>query len=76
MPVLLFVEHRIFVGEIERLSPVYDLAIRVVSVLSAEGWPANDAFEHDSSHGPPVASEGVPLAAENLRSNVIRSADS
>ena len=37
------------VGEVEALSPVDDLAIRVVAVLGAERGPANQTFKHNGA---------------------------
>ena len=72
VPILLVVvEHWIFIGEVERLTPIDDLAVRIVGVLGAEGRPADKTLEHDSTHRPPVASERISLSAKDLRSNII-----
>lgn len=47
-----------------------------MSVFGAEGWPANQTFEHDGTYGPPVAAKRVPLASEDFRSDVIGRSDS
>lgn len=46
-----------------------------MGILGTERRPADKAFEHNRSDGPPVAGEGVALAAEDLGSDVIRSTD-
>src|SRR5688572_17201712 len=54
------------IGEVQSLSPVHDLTVRVVAVLGAERRPANKALEHNRSEGPPIAVERVTMASENL----------
>ena len=61
--------------EIQIPAPVHNLPIRIMRLLGAERRPSNQALEHDRTHAPPVAPEVVPLAAENLRSDVVRRAD-
>ena len=53
------------------LFPVDDFAVGVVGVFGAEGGPADEAFEHDCSHGPPITAEGVATAGEDLGCDVI-----
>lgn len=43
-----------------------------MSVLGTEGGPADQAFEHDSSDGPPIAGKGVAFATEDFGSNIVR----
>lgn len=57
------------------LLPIDYFTVGVMRVFGAEGWPANQTFEHDGANRPPVTPEGIPSARENLRSNVIRSTD-
>lgn len=57
------------------LFPIDDLAVGLVGVLSAEGRPADEALEHDGSDRPPIAAEGVALASENLRGDVVWSSN-
>jgi len=59
----------------EMTRPVDDLAVRVVSLLCAERWPADEALEHDGAHAPPIACIVVAFATEDLRSDVVRSTD-
>jgi len=63
------------VREVKSLAPVDNLLVRLSAILCTEGGPADQAFEHDSTHAPPVAAECVALPAEDLRGDVIRSAD-
>jgi len=35
------------VGEVERLPPVHNFAVRVMTILSTEGRPSNQTFEHN-----------------------------
>ena len=51
--------------------PVNNLPVGVMGVFGTEGRPADQALEHDSSHGPPVTAEGVALAVEDLGSDVV-----
>lgn len=37
------------VGEVERLSPIYDFPIRVMAVFGAKGRPAYETLEHDGT---------------------------
>lgn len=55
--------------------PVYNLPVRVVRLFCAEWRPSNQALEHDSANTPPITSEVVTFAAEDLRRNVIWSTD-
>ena len=59
------------VGEVEVLFPVDDFAVGVVGVFGAERGPAYEAFEHNCAYGPPIATIGVALAAEDFWSNVV-----
>ena len=63
------------IREVEILAPVDDLLICLSAVLRAEWRPANQAFEHDRAHAPPVTAECVALAAEDLRGDVVWRAD-
>ena len=58
--------------EVKGLAPVDNLSVGVVRVFGAEGWPADQTFEHDGPNGPPVAAERVPVAREDLRRDIIR----
>ena len=62
------------VGEVERLSPVDNLAIRVVAVFGAEGRPADQALKHDGTERPPIAVERIAMTSEDFRRNIIRGA--
>lgn len=53
--------------------PVDDLPVGVMGVFGTKGRPADQALEHDSSHGPPVTAKGVALSIEDLRSDVVGS---
>ena len=59
------------VGEVEGVAPVNNFAIRIVGVLCTKRRPTDEAFEHDSPNGPPVAAESIALAVENFGSDVI-----
>lgn len=72
---LLIIKKRILLREVQRLSPIDDLAIGVMSVLRAERGPADETFEHDSSNRPPVTSERVALTTEDFRGDIVGSAD-
>ena len=61
--------------EVQVTRPVNDLPIRIVRLLRAERWPADQALEHDRSNTPPITPEVVTLPGEDFRSNVIRCAD-
>ena len=63
------------IGEVESLAPVDDLLVRLSAVLRAEWWPANQAFEHNRAHAPPVTAECVALPAEDLGGDVVWRAD-
>lgn len=75
MSILLVIEKGILIGKVECLTPIDDLTIRIMSVLSAKRRPADETFKHDSAYRPPVALESVALSGEDLRSNVVRCAD-
>ena len=60
-------------GEVS--GPVDNLAVCVVRLLGTEWRPANQAFEHDGTHTPPIATLVVALATENLGCDVIRCSD-
>lgn len=59
--------------EVEMTRPLDDLAVGVVRLLSAEWWPADETFEHDRSHGPPVAGEVVTPTGEDFGGDVVGS---
>lgn len=63
------------VREVEGLSPVHDLSVRVVAVFGAEGRPAHKTFEHDGTQGPPVAVECVAVTGEDLGGDIVRRSD-
>jgi hypothetical protein len=67
---------RDIVREVQRLAPVYDLPVRIVAILGAEWWPADETLEHDGSEGPPIAVKRIAVLSEDLGCNVIRRADS
>jgi len=73
---LFIIKKGILLREIQRLSPIDDLTVGVMSVLGAERGPANETFKHDSSNRPPVAGERVALTAEDFRGDIVGSADS
>ena len=62
--------------EVEGVLPVDDLAVRIVRIFGTERRPADETLEHNCASRPPVAGEGVALAAENLRGDVVRRSDS
>ena len=70
------IKQGIIIGEIQRLSPVDNLSVGVMGILGTEWRPADQAFKHDSSDGPPVTAEGVALASEDLRGDVVRCTNS
>lgn len=57
--------------EVQCVFPIEDLAIRIVRVLCTEWRPTDQAFEHDCSYGPPVATKGIALATEDLWRDVV-----
>jgi hypothetical protein len=57
--------------EVKSLTPVDNLSIRVMSLFCTKRWPANLTFKHNCSKTPPVTVEGVPIAAEDLWSDII-----
>lgn len=63
------------VGEVERLAPIDNLAVRVVAVLGAERRPADQALEHDGAQRPPVAVERVAVPGEDLGRDVVGGSD-
>lgn len=68
---------KLLVGrEVEVAGPVYDLAVGVVRLLSAERRPADKALEHDGTDGPPIAAVVVTLSTEDLGSDVVGCTDS
>lgn len=62
-------------GEVERLTPVDNLPISVVGILSTERRPANLTLKHDRSQRPPITIVGIAVAAEDLRCDIIRGTD-
>ena len=42
-----------------------------MGLLCAEWWPADETFEHDGTDRPPIATEVVSLAAEDLWCDVV-----
>jgi hypothetical protein len=63
------------IREVQALSPVNDLPVCIGCVLGTERRPANQAFEHNSTNGPPIAKVGISLAVEDFRRNIIRSSN-
>jgi hypothetical protein len=61
--------------EVQMPWPVHNLAVGVMRFIGTERRPANEAFKHDGTNGPPIAAIVVALAAEDFRGNVIRSTD-
>ena len=61
--------------EVEVAGPVDDFAVGVVWFFGAEGRPADQTLEHDCADAPPVTSEIVALAAEDLWCDVIWCSD-
>ena len=57
------------------MAPVDDFLVGLSAVFGAEGWPADQAFEHDGADAPPVAAECVALPAEDLGGDVVWGAD-
>lgn len=57
--------------EVQCLLPIDNLSIRVMGVLGTERGPTYQALKHDSSNGPPVAAEGIALAIEDFRSDIV-----
>lgn len=57
--------------EIELLSPVHNLAIRLVSILTAEGRVSDQAFKHDCPQRPPIALLPISLLQKDLWCNII-----
>ena len=52
--------------------PIDNLAVRIGALFRTEGRPADQAFEHDGTHTPPVTSEIVASPCKNFWCNVIR----
>lgn len=63
------------IREMQGLTPVDDLAVSIILLLGAEGWPADLAFEHDRAEGPEVAVVAVSVSLKDLRGNVIWCSD-
>lgn len=61
--------------ELQKVTPVHNLPIHILVVLTAEGWPTNQTFEHDRANGPPIACIVVSVAREYLGRNVVGRAD-
>ena len=57
------------------MAPIDDLFISLPTILCAEWRPPDQAFEHDSTHTPPVTAERIALPTKNLRGDVIWSTD-
>jgi len=51
--------------------PIDDLTIRIMRLLGAERRPSNQAFKHNRSHTPPIASEIITLPTKDFGSDVI-----
>lgn len=64
------------IREVQRLSPVDNFPISVMTVLSAERRPTDEALEHDGSQRPPIAIKRVALAGEDFGGDVVRGSDS
>jgi hypothetical protein len=58
-------------GEEQGLSPIDNLAIRIVSILGTEWWPSYQTFEHDGTDRPPVAQISITLTQEDLWCDVV-----
>jgi hypothetical protein len=58
------------------LTPVDDLSIRIMSILSTERRPADLTFKHDGTQAPPIAVLSLTMTAEDFGGNVVRSANS
>lgn len=65
------IEQGVIFREIQRLPPIDNLSVGVMGILSTERRPADQTFKHDSSNRPPVTAEGVALASEDLRGDVV-----
>ena len=63
------------VGEVQLGLPVENLAVRLVRVFGAEGWPAHQALKHDGPQAPPIAFLAVPGMQKDLGGNVVGRAD-
>lgn len=63
---------RDIIGEVQALSPVDNLAVRIMAVLGAERWPAHQTFEHNGSQTPPIAVKAVAVAGEDFGGDIIR----
>lgn len=61
--------------EVELFTPVHDLAISLVCVLTAKWWVSDQAFKHDSTQGPPITLLSISLLQKDLGCNVVRRAD-
>jgi len=57
------------------VAPVDDFVVGVVVAFTAEWRPADHAFKHDGTEGPPVAAEVVPFAGEHFGGDVVGCAD-
>ena len=65
-----------FLGEVKTFPPVHNLTVGVGGIFRAEWGPTHKALEHDRTNRPPIAQVGVPLAVEDLGSNVVGGTDS
>ena len=65
------IKQGIVFGEIQCLPPIDNLSVSVMGILGTEGRPADQTLKHDSSDGPPITTEGVALASEDLRCDVV-----
>ena len=70
-PLRRIIKQGVFFGKIQRLAPVDDFAIGIVSVFSTKWGPTDETFIHNGTHGPPIASERVTLTAEDFRRDII-----
>lgn len=65
---------RNIVWEVQTLTPVDNLPVRVMAILRTEWRPTHQTLEHDSSQTPPIAVEAVSVPREDLGCNVVGSA--
>lgn len=57
------------------MSPIDNLAVRVVAIFGTEWRPADQALEHDGSQTPPIAVKAVSVAGKDLGCDVVRGSD-
>jgi len=59
--------------ELQIMSPVDNLVIRVIVLFTTEWRPANETFKHDRAQRPPITRIIVTFSREHLWRNVVRS---